>query len=92
MMYGNGYGTGGYGGYGTMMGGFGGWLFLLFGMLVVVGIILLIVWMVRSMAGAQHPGPGVRPADDACSIAKVRFAKGEISKEQYDEICKTLGS
>ncbi len=86
MMYGQGYG---YGAYGPMMGGFG-WLGLLFGLLVLAGIILLVVWAVRSMGGSGHHLPGA-PGDDACSIAKVRYAKGEITKEQYDEICKTLG-
>jgi putative membrane protein len=88
MMYGQGYG---YGGYGNMMGGFGGWLFLLFGLLILAGIVLLVVWAVRSMSGsAQHPQPP-RSTDDACAIAKTRYAKGEITKEQYEEMCKTLG-
>jgi len=88
MMYGQGYGYGGYGN--TMMGG-GGWLFALFGLLVLAGIVLLVVWAVRTMGGsAQHHAPQP-PVDDACAIAKVRYAKGEITKDQYEEICKTLG-
>lgn len=93
---------GGYGGYGNYSGYGGGasWLglgmMLLFGLVVLVGIILLVVWIVRSgghsagqSGGHVTPAP---PADDACAIAKVRYAKGEITKEQYDEICRTLGS
>jgi putative membrane protein len=81
----------GYGSYGNMMGGFGGWLFLLFGLLVLAGFVLLVVWAMRSMSGsAQHPQPP-SSTGDACAIAKVRYAKGEITKEQYEEICKTLG-
>jgi putative membrane protein len=88
MMYGPGYG---YGGYGNMMGGWGGWLFGLFGLLVLAGVVLLVVWAVRAMSGSAHHQAGTPSGEDACSIAKVRFAKGEITKEQYEEICKTLG-
>ncbi len=74
-----------------MMGGLGGWLFLLFGLLILAGIVLLVLWAVRSMSGsAQHPQPP-SSTNDACAIAKTRYAKGEITKEQYEEICKTLG-
>ncbi len=86
------YGYNGYGGGGTMMGGFGGWLFLLFGALVLAGIVLLIVWAVRSMGGTGHGAPMAPRVDEACAIAKVRYAKGEITKEQYEEMCRTLGS
>lgn len=95
MMYGYGQGAG-YGGYG-MMGGYGGWLFLFFGLLVLVGVVLLVIWAVRMMSGPgrDHMAPPMTPptssTDDACSIAKVRYAKGEITKDQYEEICKTLG-
>jgi putative membrane protein len=82
----------GYGGYGNMMGGYGGWLFLLFGLLILAGIVLLVVWAVRSMSGSGQHHPASPPVDDACAIAKVRYAKGEITKEQYEEICKTLAS
>ena len=88
MMYGPGYG---YGCYGNMMGGFGGWLFLLFGLLVLAGIVLLVVWAVRSMGGSGQHHPAAPPVDDACAIARARLAKGEITKEQYEEICRALG-
>jgi putative membrane protein len=88
MGYGQGYG---YGGYGNMMGGWGGWLFLLFGLIALAGIVLLVMWAVRSMSGSgQHPQTPPR-VDDACAIARARFAKGEITREQYEEICKVLG-
>ena len=87
MMYGQGYG---YGGYGNMMGGLGGWLFGLFGLVILAGIVLLVVWAVRSMGGSGHHHPVSPHGEDACAIAKLRYAKGEITKDQYDEICKTL--
>lgn len=94
--YGNGYYGGGGGG-----GLLGGIIFFAFGLLVLVVIVLLIVWAVRTMSGQGHDhghsGPPVAPTqappkvDEACTIARTRYASGEISKEQYEEICKTLG-
>jgi len=94
MMYGS--------GYGNMMGGtgwFGGLVMIFFGFLVLVGIVLLIVWIVRGMGhGGAAPGPmmgGMPPMvghDEAVQIAKKRFASGEITKEQFDEIMQALGS
>lgn len=95
-----GYGNYGYG-FGNQMFG-GGWLglilMLVFGAAVVAGVVLLIVWMVRSSAGHAHPTGAAAPPtgaaghDEAVSIAKRRLAGGEINKEQYDEIMRTLSS
>jgi putative membrane protein len=91
-----------------MMGGFGrgvgfglggGWLvpllMFLFGLLVVAGIVLLVIWAVRSSSAHGHSASGPPPTavghDEAVSIAKRRFASGEITKEQYDQIMSGLG-
>jgi uncharacterized membrane protein len=88
MGWGQGYG---YGGYGTMMGAGGGWLSVFFAAIALAGIVLLVIWAVRAMSGTgQHPHSPPR-VDDACAIARARFAKGEITSEQYEEICKVLG-
>ena len=90
----------GYGyGYGNMMGGgwFGGLLMLLFALLVLVGFVLLVMWAIRA-SGDHHVagGPMMHPAEaghhEAVAIAKKRLASGEITKEQYDEIMRTLHS
>jgi len=91
---------GGYGrglGYGyDMMGGWlGGLLMLFFGLLVLAGIVLLVVWAIRAATGhapsATGPAhPGAAGQDEAIAIAKRRFATGEITKEQYDEIMRAL--
>lgn len=100
MMYGRGFD-----GFGV--GGAWGLLFLigLIKVLFVVGIILLIVMLVRrsrmhhgmmmhmhghGMMGDMTP---TAPVDDeAVAIARKRFASGEITKEQFDEIMGKLGS
>lgn len=90
MMYGRGLDWG----YG-MMGG-GGWLgavlMLVFGLLVIAGIVLLVIWAVRtshiaqSGTGAGPQAPASSKHDDALAICRRRFASGEITKEQFDEM------
>lgn len=101
MGYGNGYGNvyGNDGGYGySMMGGgwLAMWLWILLGTVVLIGIVLLILWTIRmSHNGGMHPSSGSKLGEhghhEAVVMAKKRFARGEISKEQYEEIMHTLG-
>lgn len=82
-------------GYDMMDGAWGGVLTLLFGLLVIAGIVLLVLWAVRASSGQHAAGPGAPPSvspghDEALSIARKRLASGEITCEQYDEIARTL--
>ncbi len=90
-------------GYGNNMmgGGWFGWLLMVFfGLLVLVGVVLLVISVARSMTGhqspsgqVQHPAPGVAPGhDEAVAIARRRLASGEITKEEYDGIIQALGT
>jgi uncharacterized membrane protein len=93
----NGFGPGvGYG-YSGMMGG--GWLgFLLtavIGALIVAGVVLLVMWGMRSAMGRNMPGHGPGPSaspdhDEAVAITRRRLASGEITKDQYDELMRAL--
>jgi putative membrane protein len=78
-----------------LLGGFG-WQFLvfrglgsfLFWVLVFLGIFLLI----RSLAGRPSTADiGTVTVESPLEILKRRYAKGEINKEQYDEMRSTLG-
>ena len=86
-------------GYGMMGGGWlGGVLMMFFGLLVLAGLVLLVVWAVKAGSGHGHAtpgGPGMRGPighDEAQAIAKKRLASGEITAEQYRDIMQTLGS
>ena len=65
------------GGYG-LMAGFGG-----LGMLVMalfwIGVIVLVVWGLTHVFSAQQPGVEL----DAEEILKQRYARGEISREEF---------
>ncbi|WP_339061808.1 SHOCT domain-containing protein [Tepidibacillus marianensis] len=101
--YGNGYGNGGaYGpgnfgngnGYGIMSGfNFTGILFLL--------LIGFIVYLLVKRSKQNHVGQGQSlvsigngqaSPSEAIEIAKLRYVRGEISFEEYQEIVKVIGS
>ena len=67
----------------TSLGGFG--MFGGIGMIVFWGaIIWLIVWLVRQANQDKKTG------DTSSEILKKRFAKGEITKKQYDDMKKEI--
>jgi putative membrane protein len=73
------------GNYGYGMMGNGGMFFgLLFWILIIVGAYLLIKWFVE-----QNKTRGGEEKS-ALDIAKERYAKGEITKEEFEEIKKRL--
>ena len=81
-------------GWPNMMGGFFGgglgWIGMIFGFIffiaIVIGVILLIVWLVR------RPGYIVtdKTSTHSLEILKERYAKGELTKEQYEITKKEL--
>jgi putative membrane protein len=83
-----------------MMGGYGfggfGWIGMLFGglmMLVVVGGLLVLGFVaVRTLAqpgsGQQAPSSGGR--SQALEVLQGRYARGEITKEQYETMRRDL--
>ena len=64
-----------------------GILMMIFWVLIIIGVVLLVIWAVRRLSTNQL----TPPRDSACEIARIRYAKGEITKEEYDEICQRLG-
>ena len=87
-------------GFGGMMGGgmmgdyglgfnpLGGILSLVFGALLIGGVVLLVVPLARNAGRSTSAGlSGDTPLD----ILKTRYAKGEITKEQLSEMKKDLG-
>ncbi|MFH1757556.1 MAG: SHOCT domain-containing protein [Pseudomonadota bacterium] len=86
---------GGYGGWGMgpgMMGNWGmGWfgmlVMLAFWVLVIIGLVFLIKWLVQASKGDRGVSSG---GSNALDILKVRYAKGEITKEEFNQMKQDL--
>ena len=70
-------------GWGHMMGpGFGGmfmWILLL------IAVVLIVYFLMRMLKGS-----GTSPHETPLDVLKKRYAKGEISKEKFEEMKKDL--
>ncbi len=73
-------------GWGHMGGWGGGWMWLS-GLAMMVLFVVLIVWLVRATgAGTSVPrGPERSPTDRAREILAERYARGELSTDEYRE-------
>lgn len=67
-------------GYGMMSGGY--WIIgLIFWLLVLIGLVLLIKYLWEG---------GAKKEESALELLKKRYARGEISKEEFEEKKKDL--
>jgi putative membrane protein len=82
-----GMGPGMMGGWG--MGGFGMIFMLVFWVLVIVGLVFLIKWLIQTTSSGKADG---RTGPKAIDILKERYARGEISKEEFETIKQDLQS
>ena len=57
-----------------------------------VAIIALVVWGVKKLVGHRESKTGTFEKSDPLEIAKERYAKGQISKEEFDQMKKDLSS
>jgi putative membrane protein len=80
------FGRCGLGGFGMLMGPI-----LFIGLLI--GLVFLVVWAVRRMTANQsNPGSPHTAIQSARDTAQLRYAKGEISREEYQQIISDLSS
>ncbi len=66
------------------MGWFGMIFMLLFWVLVIAGIVFLIRWLVQSTGGRNRSGSNIGNGAQAMDILKERYAKGEISRDEFE--------
>lgn len=93
------FGQGGYGGWQGMMGPgmmggwgmgwFGGIFMIVFWVLIIVGLVFLIRWLIRSSSGSAEKGAS-ESTSRALEILKERYAKGEIDREEFEQRKRTI--
>jgi len=68
--------------------GMGWWMIW---MVVLWGVILaVIIWGVKQLTGRNGAQPNRPKRQDPLEIAKERYAKGEISREEFEQIKKDI--
>ena len=71
--------------WGHMDGWDGGWMWL-WGLAMMVLFVVLVVWVVRTVAGGGGPSESTPdPLDRAREILAERYARGELTTEEYRE-------
>jgi putative membrane protein len=82
-------GWGGYGGYGYGYGPFG----MIIWIVVLITVVALVVWLVRSLAGGgmqnMHHLPPRRSS--GLDVLEERYARGEINRDEYLQKKKDIG-
>ncbi len=65
-----------------------GWMLisLVFWILLIAGAVLLVLWII----GKSGRGARARVEESALDILKKRYARGEITKEQFEEMKKDI--
>jgi putative membrane protein len=79
-----------------MMGGFGlgslGWIGMILNFVIILAVLGGIVWLVVWGAGRLSTGAGWSAASgqSAREILQARYARGELSREQYQQMLADL--
>ena len=86
-----------------MMGGFGdfgtfGWIGMILNWVItiglIVGVVLLIVWVVKRLgpSGQGTTTTSATPGGSPRDILQIRYARGEITREQYQQMLADLNT
>ena len=68
----------------------GPWMWLI-SLVVFIGFIVLAVWLIRWIGqGGGPPSSDTSKRDRALEILRERYARGEISKEEFEQMRRDL--
>ena len=65
------------------------WIWMLGGMLVMIGLVVIIVWGVVAVSRGGARREPERPT--ALDILRERYARGEITQQEFEQAKKILG-
>jgi putative membrane protein len=73
--------------------GWGGWWMLIWSTVLIVALIVLAVWLIRSFTNppSRPDTPTPDPLDRARSILAERYARGELTTDEYRDRLDHLG-
>ncbi len=60
---------------------------MIFWLLILIGLVLLVVWAIRQIVHREGVPTGT---SRALEIVQERYARGEISREQYEQMRRDL--
>jgi len=81
---------GGFGDFGTF-GGIGMILNWVITIGLIVGVVLLIAWLVKRIDANGQAAKAAPTIASPREIAQIRYARGEITREQYQQLLADLG-
>ena len=70
-------------------GGAVGWIWMLGGLLMMVGFVVMIVWAIGAVSRGNTDREPARPTP--LDILRERHARGEITQQEFEQARKTLG-
>lgn len=72
-------------GFGSL-GTWGGILNLIITVGILIAFLLLVIWLVRRLTAGERTIPGDGQGDAAREILRLRYARGELTRDQYQEM------
>jgi len=61
-----------------------------YGWIIGIVIVVFIVWLIVNQSNKNKQDPQISKSESALDVLKKRYAKGEITKEQFEEMKKEL--
>lgn len=71
--------------------GSGGWLWMMAGLVLLIGIVVLVVWANGGYNRVSDRRTDTSSATDPLGILRARFARGEITDAEFEQAKRTLG-
>lgn len=72
-----------------------GWIGMIINLVLtiglIIGIVFFVIWIVKELNN-NNRGSQNKEASSAIDIAKKRYAKGEINREQFQNLLTDLGT
>jgi len=72
--------------------GAGGWLWMIGGLVLVIGIVLLALRAMRGVDQASNGRTDTSHRPDPVDILRERFARGEITEAEFEQAKRVLGA